>query len=270
VIVAGPTIDFLAPEVDALKTYLGKSGKLLVAIDPGEKVDSPPLTNLLGLVHDWGMGVGNDIVVDASGMGRLLGAGPEVPIAANYPPHPITARFNFATGFPLARSIEPVMGGVNGHTATPVVQTSAQSWAETDIKGLLVDHKVGFDDGKDRKGPITIAAAVSAAASTAPPAAPPAPGQPEPPKPETRVVVFGDSDFASNSILNLQGNRDLFMNTIGWLSQQENLIAVRAKEADDRRLTMTATQQSNLTWLSLLIIPGFIFSAGIYTWWKRR
>jgi ABC-type uncharacterized transport system involved in gliding motility auxiliary subunit len=159
VVVAGPRIDFLAPEVDALRTYLGKAGKLLVEFDGPDKVDAVPLTNLTALAHEWGVDVGNNIVVDASGMGRLFGAGAEVPIAATYPSHPITQRFNFATAFPLARSVEPVMGGVNGHTAQAVVQTSAQSWAESDIKGLLTDHKVAFDEGKDRKGPITLAAA---------------------------------------------------------------------------------------------------------------
>ena len=270
VVVAGPRIDFLAPEVDALRTYLGKAGKLLVEFDGPDKVDAVPLTNLTALAHEWGVDVGNNIVVDASGMGRLFGAGAEVPIAATYPSHPITQRFNFATAFPLARSVEPVMGGVNGHTAQAVVQTSAQSWAESDIKGLLTDHKVAFDEGKDRKGPNTLAAAASAATAAATPAPPPAPGAPEPPKPETRVVFFGDSDFASNSTLGMQGNRDLFMNTIGWLSQQESLISIRTKEPDDRRLTMTATQQANATWMSLLIIPGFIFGAGVYTWWRRR
>ena len=74
--------------------------------------------------------------------------------------------------------------------------------------------------------------------------------------------MFGDSDFAANAGLGIQGNRDLFMNTVGWLSQQENLISIRPKEADDRRITLTATQQANITWLSLLIIPGFVFGAG--------
>ena len=84
------------------------------------------------------------------------------------------------------------------------------------------------------------------------------------------MVVFGDSDFASTSALGIPGNRDLFMNTIGWLSQQENLISIRPKEPDDRRVTMTATAQNNITILSLLIIPGFIFGAGVYSWWRRR
>jgi len=83
-------------------------------------------------------------------------------------------------------------------------------------------------------------------------------------------VVLGDSDFASNSTLGFQGNKDLFMNTVGWLSQQENLISVRAKEADDRRLTMTSAQQANMNWLALLGLPGVVFAMGIYTWWRRR
>jgi ABC-type uncharacterized transport system involved in gliding motility auxiliary subunit len=100
-------------------------------------------------------------------------------------------------------------------------------------------------------------------------AAPPKPGD-DTPKPETRVVVVGDSDFAANAALGVQGNRDMFMNIVGWLSQQENLISIRPKEADDRRITLTATQQNNITWLSLLIIPGFIFGAGIYSSLARR
>jgi len=82
--------------------------------------------------------------------------------------------------------------------------------------------------------------------------------------------VFGDSDFAANALFQAGGNRDLFMNTIGWLSQQENLISIRPKEASDRRLTMTAADQSNVTWFSLLIVPAAIFGSGVYSWWRRR
>jgi ABC-type uncharacterized transport system involved in gliding motility auxiliary subunit len=128
---------------------------------------------------------------------------------------------------------------------------------------------VSLDEAKgDRKGPIALASAVSAPIAPAP-ATPPKPGD-EAPKPETRVVVIGDSDFAENGVLGVQGNRDLFMNMVGWLSQQENLISIRPKEADDRRVTLTATQQNNITWLSLLVIPAFVFGTGVYTWWRRR
>ncbi len=268
VIVAGPRTDFFPQEVDALKKYLEKAGKLLLELDPPDKADSAPLTNLIALAHDWGVDVGNNVVVDVSGMGRLIGTDASVPVAANYPSHPITQRFTFLTAFPLAREASPVSGGVNGHTAQAFVETSPRSWAETDIKALLTSGQVALDESKgDKKGPITIASAVSA--TTAPPPAATKPPD-DAPKPEARVAVIGDSDFAANAGLGIQGNRDLFMNTVGWLSQQENLISIRPKEADDRRITLTATQQSNITWLSLLIIPAFVFGTGVYTWWRRR
>ncbi len=269
VVVAGPKTDFFAPEVDALKKYLDKAGKLLLELDPPDKADGQPLTNLIGLAHDWGSDVGNDIVVDASGMGRLIGTGPEVPLVSSYPTHPITDRFQLLTAFPLARSVAPISGGVNGHTAQAVAETSARSWAEKDVKSLLSGNgEVSLDEAKgDKPGPIAIATAVSATVGAS---EPPKPGAEPEKKPETRIVVFGDSDFAANAALGIQGNRDLFMNTVGWLTQQENLISIRPKEADDRRITLTSTQQNNITLLSLLVIPGFIFASGVYTWLRRR
>jgi len=267
VLVAGPRTDFFPPEIDALKKYLTKGGKLLLALDPPDKADSPPLTNLIALAHDWGMDVGNDVVVDVSGMGRLIGTDASVPVAANYPSHAITQRFNFITAFPLARSVTVVTGGVNGHTAQSFVETSPRSWAETDIKGLLTSGQVALDESKgDKKGPVSIAAAVSATVTPSDSEA----AKADAAKPETRVVVIGDSDFAANAGLGIQGNKDLFMNIVGWLSQQENLISIRPKEPDDRRITLTATQQTNIIWLSLLIIPACIFGTGVYTWWRRR
>ena len=199
-------------------------------------------------------------------MGRMLGTDASVPLAANYPSHPMTQRFSLLTAYPLAREASPITGGVNGHVAQAVVETSPKSWAETDIKTLLTSGQVALDESKgDKKGPVAIASAVSAAAA---PAAPPKPGDADAPKPETRIAVFGDSDFAANGTLGIAGNRDLFMNAIGWLSQQENLISIRPKEADDRRITLTATQQSNITWLSLLIIPGLVFATGVFSWWR--
>jgi ABC-type uncharacterized transport system involved in gliding motility auxiliary subunit len=165
----------------------------------------------------------------------------------------------------MARSCTPVAGGVNGRTAQAFVETSPRSWAETDIKSLLTTGQVSLDESKgDKKGPVDIGCAVSVAATADSKAAPDAP------KPETRLVVMGDSDFAANAALGIQGNRDLFMNIVGWLSQQENLISIRPKEPDDRRVTLTATQQANINWLAIVIIPGFIFASGVYSWWRRR
>jgi ABC-type uncharacterized transport system involved in gliding motility auxiliary subunit len=83
-------------------------------------------------------------------------------------------------------------------------------------------------------------------------------------------VVFGDSDFASNGWLGIQGNRDLFMNAVNWLAQQENLISIRPRDPEDRRITLTADQQVRIFWLTVFIIPGLILLGGVHTWWRRR
>ena len=148
IVVAGPRTDFFPTEIEALKKYLAKAGKLLLELDPPDKATSPPLTNLVALAHDWGIDVGENVVVDASGMGRLIGTDASVPVAANYPNHAITQRFSFLTAYPLARSVTPVMGGVNGHIAQSFVETSPQSWAENDIKTLLASGQVSLDEAK--------------------------------------------------------------------------------------------------------------------------
>src|SRR5262249_10415422 len=146
-----------------------KSGKLLLELDPPAGVDAPPLTGLIALAHDWGIDVGNNIVVDVSGMGRLIGTDASVPVAANYPAHAITERFNILTAYPMARSAAPVSGGVNGHTAQTFVESSPRSWAENDIKLLLTKGEVTLDESKgDKQGPISLAAAVSAPAAADP------------------------------------------------------------------------------------------------------
>jgi len=121
VIVAGPKIDFFPNEIEALKKYLDKAGKLLLEIDPPDKADSPDATNLIALAHDWGMDVGRDVVVDASGMGRLIGTDASVPVVATYGSHPITENFSFVTAFPLAREA----AGYQVYSNTPGVPPRA-------------------------------------------------------------------------------------------------------------------------------------------------
>lgn len=273
VVIAGPTTDFFPPEIEALKEYVAKGGKVLVMLDPLLKGPAQPL--LTQFLADWGIRAGNDVVLDASGMGQMLGTDASVPVAAQYPSHAITQGFRVITAYPMSRSMAPIEGGSNSHTAQPLVNTSAQSWAEADIANLSSGKaQVEFNADKgDKQGPITLASASSAPATVTPPkpAENATPGSPDAPAtPETRIVAVGDSDFASNMAIGISGNRDFFMNTMNWLSQQENLIAVRPRQPEDRRLTLTADEQNRIMLLSLFVIPGLVFATGIYTWWKRR
>jgi ABC-type uncharacterized transport system involved in gliding motility auxiliary subunit len=165
---------------------------------------------------------------------------------------------------------------VEGRIAQPIVQTSQGSWAEANLATLSNESGVALEEDKgDKPGPITIGAAVSAPAAETPPAEkPPAEAAATPqenaPKPETRVVVFGDSDFATNAYGGIAGNPNLFANAVNWLAQQENLIAIRPREASDRRVTLTARQQNMVFLLSIVVIPAIVFGTGVYTWWRRR
>jgi ABC-type uncharacterized transport system involved in gliding motility auxiliary subunit len=269
-VVAGPKTDLFSGEIEILKRYLARGGKVLFLLDPPDRADSPELTNIATLLKDWSIEIGNNMVVDISGMGQLLGTDASVPVAAKYDSHPITDRFNLLTAFPLARSVTPATAGGGGKFAQPLVETSSSSWAETDIKRMTTTGEVKRElDKGDKAGPITLAAAVSAPATEAPT---PAGGgnKDESSKPETRIAVFGDSDFIANGFLGIPGNRDLFLNTINWLAQQENLIAVRPRDPEDRRITITRDQEQRIFWLTVLIIPGLILLAGVQTWWRRR
>jgi ABC-type uncharacterized transport system involved in gliding motility auxiliary subunit len=273
-VIPGPTTDFFPPEIEALNTYVNGGGKVMVMLDPETKPGALSFPLLTQFLTDWGIRAGNDVVLDASGMGQMLGTDASVPVAAAYPTHPISEGFRLVTAYPMARSMTPIEGGSGGHNAQPLVNTSPQSWSEADLASLTgTEGQLAFDAAKgDKMGPVTLGAASSAPAIAAPPAAGSSPlATPEPErKTESRVVGIGDSDFAANFGLGISGNRDFFMNAVNWLAQQENLIAIRPREPEDRRLTLTAEQQQRIMLLCLFIIPGIVFASGVYTWWRRR
>jgi ABC-type uncharacterized transport system involved in gliding motility auxiliary subunit len=264
-IVAGPAVDYLPGELDAIRAYLRRGGKLMLMIDPPSTAGAGQPTSLIALAREWGVEVGTNIVVDASGIGQLLGTGPETPIAMPVA-HAITEGFRVITAFPLTRSAAPIEGGVDGRTAQRVLESSPQSWAETNLKGLFETGQPDRNpDQGDLNGPVSIAAAVSAAAPEAP-----APAEPDAPKPETRVLVVGDSDFASNRAINIGGNRDLFLNMANWLAQQEDLIAIRPRDPSARSITLTADQSQRIFWATIFIIPILLFANAVRVWWRRR
>jgi ABC-type uncharacterized transport system involved in gliding motility auxiliary subunit len=262
VIVGGPTSDILPAELDMLRAYLGRAGKIMVLIDPPIGGAPKALPNVEALLMEWGVTLGNNVVVDVSGATNE----PSIAVAATYPQHAITEQFATLTIYPVARTVDAVMGGP--HTPTTIVETSRASWAESNFASLSTGVAMDAATG-DKAGPLPVAVAVSSGAASAPPAEPGAPAANEP-KPETRVVVFGDSDFATNAYAGVPGNPNLFANAVNWLAQQENLIAIRPTESADRRVTMTPRQQTLAFLASIVFIPALVFGAGVFTWWRRR
>ena len=141
---------------------------------------------MIALLKEWAIEVGSNVVVDASGMGQMLGTGPEVPLAAKYDPHPITDRFRLLTAYAMARSVSSISAGANNRFAQNLIETSPRSWAETDIKQLMTSGRVEREEAKgDKPGPVSLGAAVSAAAEK-----PPTPPSDKPDAPQ----AAGDAD----------------------------------------------------------------------------
>jgi ABC-type uncharacterized transport system involved in gliding motility auxiliary subunit len=87
---------------------------------------------------------------------------------------------------------------------------------------------------------------------------------------EARVVVIGDSDFASNQYFGQQRNGDLFLNAVSWLAEDEDLISVRPRSQENRSIQMTRASSSVLFWVTIVLLPGSALVSGILVWLRRR
>jgi len=200
------------------------------------------------------------VVLDFSGAGRLMGAGPEIPLVLRYENHKITDRFRAMTFFPMARSIGPSKESVSGVTVETLFKSNANSWGETNAAELK-SGRVSLDEKTDLKGPLSLAVAANKEVK---------PASDKGPAVKARLVVVGDSEFAVNSYFPAQGNGNLFLNMVSWLAQDEDLISIRPKSPEDRRVILTQSQQSMLRIVTVFLLPGIALVAGIMVWSRRR
>jgi ABC-type uncharacterized transport system involved in gliding motility auxiliary subunit len=243
-IVAGPKQSFTPPETARIGKYLDGGGKAMLMLDPET---NPQLGDVL---KSWGIEATDNVALDATGRGQLVGAGPEAPLVVDYGSHSITKDFTRTmTIFPLARAIKVSNGA--GATVAPLLSTSEASFAKEKITPGV---ELQYDPAKDMKGPLTLGAAASKSVN----------GK------ESRLVVIGDSDFATNGAFKFQSNGDLFLNSVNWLAEEEDLISIRPKSVTSRSVTMTASQQRTFLLLSAALMPLAVIGSGIYIWWKRR
>ncbi len=256
-VLAGPQRALFPGEVEKLQEYLAKGGRLLLLIGP--RVDA----GLDPLLEEWGVVLGDDILIEVSSVSQLLGTGPAVALVTTYGDHPITAPLaeqRLMTLFPLARSVETQAR--EGIQATPLLRTSPQSWGETSPN--LEAGPVQFDPAQDKPGPLTLGVALSRRLESE------KQDSQQSSAPEARLVVIGNVNFALDGNLRQQGNRDLFLNAVNWLTEQTEQISIRPKSITDRRLTLT---DQNFRWLvlgSTVLLPLVALGVGAVLWWQRR
>jgi ABC-type uncharacterized transport system involved in gliding motility auxiliary subunit len=243
-VINGPTQAYFPQETAMVEKYLNGGGKALIEVDP--EVD-PKLDQIL---QSWNINAGNNVVIDASGMGRLLGAGPGIPLVVDYGTSPITKNLErHMTFYPLARTVSIADKAKTDPEAVELLKTSPQSFTTPKLQ-----REVKFDSKTDTAGPLSLGVAASRKMGDV----------------TSRLVVIGDSDFASNQAIGQASNADLFYNTIDWLTQDENLISIRPKRTATRQIILTEAQAAGLKWLDLFFLPGIVILSGIFIWWKRR
>jgi len=156
---------------------------------------------------------------------------------------------------------------IDGITETPLIWTNDQTWAESDLKS----PELKLNPQVDRPGPLSLGVALSRPQKQAEKSETKPSPSPSPEKPEARLVVFGNSQFATNGWFSQQLNADVFLNSVSWLSQSDQeTLSIRPKLATSRRIAMTPTLGQTLSWLALLVLPIFGFGMGVFVWWKRR
>jgi ABC-type uncharacterized transport system involved in gliding motility auxiliary subunit len=250
-IAAGPTSEFSTEVVTLLQEYLESGGAMVLLLDPVAREGSAQQGATLEayLARSWGVRPRGDFIVD------LASIFPFNALSASYGSHSITERLNeLNTAFPAARSLELLeLADPGSRTATPLVQTSERSWGETDYEAISAGANLGFDEGAEAAGPLTVAAAVEDFQSGA------------------RLVVVGDSDFAANRDFFTGGNGDLIVNSIDWAAKQDELISITPKERTQRTVLPGSRETVILLLLlTVVVIPGGVVAAGVAVWWSRR
>jgi ABC-type uncharacterized transport system involved in gliding motility auxiliary subunit len=126
-------------------------------------------------------------------------------------------------------------------------------WAESDLSSANIQ----FDAGKDVAGPFDLGVALTRGGK----------GETK----ESKVIVIGNSTFATDGLFEQQLNGDIFLNSVEWLTSGDNAtLSIRAKEPENRRVNLNPLQANLVFWLSIAVMPLLGFTLAGVTWWRRR
>jgi ABC-type uncharacterized transport system involved in gliding motility auxiliary subunit len=257
-VIAGPTGSFVQPELDAFSAYLNNGGRMLVLLDPtlapagagGGLVK----TNLEGWLARYGIKAGQDIVIDPQLSPSSVS--PVIFYIKSYGEHPITKAFA-GSGAPVIVSLARSMGtgSAPGIKVVDLLRTSPKGWGETDLTHTG-EQSSTFGPG-DVAGPVSVGAEAESTVT--------APG-----KRPMRLVAFGDSDFATNWLLETDPNNALLLaNTLNWLVEREALLGIPPKKTEQVRLTLTPGDAHKVYFVAALL-PILSVALGGYVYSRRR
>jgi ABC-type uncharacterized transport system involved in gliding motility auxiliary subunit len=200
------------------------------------------------MLGGWGVTLNKDLVVDLSRVGRMMGG---AVLANKYESHPVVREMGqtpVVMGF--ARSLEAK--STDKATVEKLFSSLSSSYALTDLTKAEIEP----NPDKDKQGPFLMAVAGKYNTGKE--------------NQEGRFIVLGNASFIENGYIRLYGNVDLYLNMLAWLAADEELISIRPKDPEDRRLQLDQGQLQTLIVVSQFVLPGFALAAAFMVWRKRR
>ncbi|MEO8604856.1 MAG: GldG family protein [bacterium] len=235
-VLAGPSKDFAAGESEALLAFLRGGGRVLMLVDP----DAPP--TVVDFLRQAGVDARHELIVDEQN--RLVGADSFMPQVVRFRGETFHNSLTAPAVLSLARPVGPTEQRADGVQVTSIAATSPDSWAMVGVSEAP-EGEVRFRRELDQPGPLSVGVLASFAPAT-------------PDAPAGQLLVFGDSDFATNFYLDLLGNRDLILSAVAVLAEDPALIAVRRKSQPGGTLSplaLTDAQSQTIFLAAVVAMP---------------
>ena len=264
-IVCGPTVPFTDEEVAMIDNYLDQQGSIFAMVGP---FANPRVNEIM---FPYGIKYGDDYIYETSSRLTTEMGGPIYPFVAPTDSSEITENLrNQLFMFPLVRSLWWFSANA-GFRVTPILQTSENSWTETDLASAQtantnVKPVRNLDNPNEIKGPIFVGVTTEREFDL--------PDSLSTRNLQTfwvRSAFFGNAAFATNSIVStFTPNMNLFLNTVNWVSRNEEIIDVTPNTDIFTPVELTQSKRRFISWLTLVIFPAIILLAGMVVWIRKR
>ncbi len=257
VMIAAPKSAFQDDEIAAMNRYMDGKGRLILLVDPFNE------SNAEEIIKRWDLTIGKGVAIDP------ISSMQQSPLTLFARPGLQTIvkdLSNEAIVMPFSTSIDiPNLIKKTVDVNALAMTFDTRSWLETNR-----NVAAQYDEGEDKKGPLTLAVAVEEVET--------APAEDLPPgfedankRVKNRAVIIGTSEFAINGLIKQPiANRDFLLNSLNWVTQTDQLITQRPRIEERRTLFLSPAQSNFVLFSGALFFPAILLGLGGVVWWMRR
>ncbi len=274
VMIHNPKGDLNREELKAISNFIDSGGRLIIFFEPwiSVRLGKSGGENLRPwLKEQLGVDIGSDIVFTTQRKNAW-----EVELRSDPRPfenvekdfmefrgsmrvdHPITQRMDQPLLWRAVRTVDPIEKIPDNLQVYPLLRTPPDYWAETDLSRLAEGGTVKYEPG-EKEGPLYVAVAGIRTKD-----------QPDGTKKRSRYVIIGDADFITNERISIGGHINFLLNSLAWLTEHDELIAIRPTTKEDKPIVLSDTQRRLFVWCSVMLTPQMVLIAGILVYFVRR